>query len=92
MSRMGCFRSQPKSRQECFVGYYYEDFTTDWSIVTNARTVGEGDITQFAGLVGDFNPLHVDETFAAATPFGGRIAHGPLTLSMAIGLMSVFSA
>lgn len=70
------------------MGFYYEDFDADTAIVTRGRTVGEGDITLFAGLVGDFNPLHVDETFCAETPFKGRIAHGPLTLSMAIGLMS----
>jgi acyl dehydratase len=70
------------------VGLHLEDFEIDRPLVTRGRTVGEGDITLFAGLVGDYNPLHVDEEFCAATPFGGRIAHGPLTMSMAIGLMS----
>lgn len=70
------------------MGLYYEDFEPDRPVVTRGRTVGEGDITLFAGLVGDFNPLHVDEEFCAETPFKGRIAHGPLTLAMAIGLMS----
>lgn len=70
------------------MGLYYEDFEPDRPVVTRGRTVGEGDITLFAGLSGDFNPLHVDESFCAETPFKGRIAHGPMTLSMAIGLMS----
>jgi len=70
------------------MGFYVEDFQLDRTLTTRARTVGEGDISLFAGLSGDFNPLHVDEEFCRATPFGGRIAHGPLTLSMAIGLMS----
>jgi acyl dehydratase len=70
------------------VGLYFEEFELERPLTTRARTVGEGDITLFAGLVGDFNPLHVDEQYSAATQFGGRIAHGPLTMSMAIGLMS----
>jgi 3-hydroxybutyryl-CoA dehydratase len=57
---------------------------------TRRRTVTEADIAAFAGVSGDFNPLHVDEVFAREqTPFGGRIAHGPLVLSMSYGLASV---
>jgi acyl dehydratase len=70
------------------MGLYFEDFDLAQSIITRGRTVGEGDITLFAGLSGDFNPLHVDSEYCAGTQFGERIAHGPLTLSMAIGLMS----
>ena len=70
------------------MGLYYEDFEMDRPVQTRGRTVGEGDITLFAGLSGDFNPLHVDEDFCASQPFKTRIAHGPLTLSMAIGLLS----
>ena len=70
------------------MGLYVEEFETGRVLTTRARTVGEGDISLFAGLSGDFNPLHVDEAFCADTEFGTRIAHGPLGLSMAIGLMS----
>jgi acyl dehydratase len=70
------------------VGLYLEDFVLDRALVTNGRTVGEADVTLFAGLAGDFNPLHVDEEFAGRSEFGGRIAHGPLVLAMAIGLMA----
>jgi acyl dehydratase len=70
------------------MGLYFEDFDLSHSIATRGRTVGEGDVTLFAGLSGDFNPLHVDSEYCAGTQFGERIAHGPLTLSMAIGLMS----
>ncbi|MCZ8043240.1 MaoC/PaaZ C-terminal domain-containing protein [Bosea sp. RAC05] len=70
------------------MGLYFEDFTDELRVVTRGRTVGEGDITLFSGLSGDFNPLHVDAEYCATTPFGERIAHGPLTLAMAIGLMS----
>jgi acyl dehydratase len=70
------------------MGLYYEDFEAGHVITTRGRTVGEGDITLFAGLSGDFNPLHVDDDFCQGTPYKGRIAHGPMTLAMAIGLMS----
>lgn len=70
------------------MGLYLEDFEIGRTLTTRARTVGEGDVTLFAGLVGDHNPLHVDEEFARASGYGGRIAHGPLTLAMAIGLVS----
>ena len=46
----------------------------------------EADIVNFAGLSGDFVELHVSETYAAAGPFGKRIAHGVLVFSIAAGL------
>jgi acyl dehydratase len=58
------------------------------SVVTPGRTIGEGDINLFAGLVGDFTPVHVDAAFAATTPFKGRIAHGPLAMATAIGMLT----
>jgi acyl dehydratase len=54
--------------------------------VTQRRTITESDVVTFAGLSGDFNPLHVDETFAAQGPFGRRVVHGLLVLSIATGL------
>jgi hypothetical protein len=65
---------------------YFEDLTVGRQFVTQRRTVTEADVVAFAGLSGDFNPLHVDETFAANGPFGQRVAHGLLVLSMATGL------
>lgn len=56
------------------------------SVETAGRTIGEGDIALFAGLVGDFTPVHVDETFARTTPHGTRIAHGPHSMATAIGM------
>jgi acyl dehydratase len=70
------------------LGLYLEDFEINSTSRTGSRTIVEGDVTLFADLVGDHNPLHVDKEFASRSSFGGRIAHGPLVLSTAIGLMS----
>ena len=70
------------------LGLYLEDFEINSTRRTRGRTIGEGDVSLFAGLVGDYNPLHVDEEFCKASIFGTRVAHGPLVLSTAIGLMS----
>lgn len=52
------------------------------------RTVFDADIVAFAGISGDFNPLHVDEVFAAGSVHGRRIAHGMLVASVVSGLRS----
>ena len=44
-----------------------------------AKTVTEGDINTFAGVTGDFNPVHINAEFAKNTMFKGRIAHGMLS-------------
>ena len=41
-----------------------------------SHQVEERDLLLFAAVSGDVNPVHLDEAFAAATPFKGRIAHG----------------
>jgi acyl dehydratase len=65
---------------------YFEDFQVGQRFTTPARTVTEADIANFAGVSGDFNPIHTDAEFARSTPFGERIAHGLLVLSMLTGL------
>lgn len=67
-------------------GVFFEEYQIGATITTQARTVTEADIVAFAALSGDWNPLHTDAETAAATPYGGRIAHGLLVLSMASGL------
>ena len=44
-----------------------------------SKTISEFDIYQFAGITGDFNPMHINEEFADTTIFKDRIAHGLLT-------------
>lgn len=67
---------------------YFEDFEEGMTFTTPRRTVTEADIVNFAGLSGDFNPLHVDAVHANEGMFGERIAHGLLGLSIASGLTS----
>lgn len=57
---------------------------------SRARTITETDIVNFAGITGDFDPLHVDHEAAAASPFGRPIAHGLLGLSFVAGLSSYY--
>src|SRR3990170_604794 len=67
-------------------GLTFEQFNLGDTFTSQARTVTEADVVNFAGLSGDFNPLHTDEEFGKATPFGGRIAHGMLVAAMATGM------
>jgi 3-hydroxybutyryl-CoA dehydratase len=67
-------------------GRYWDEFSEGETFSTAARTVSEGAVDLFAGLSGDFNPLHVDEESAQKGPMKGRIAHGMLVLSIATGL------
>ncbi|MCB0215570.1 MAG: MaoC family dehydratase N-terminal domain-containing protein [Chloroflexi bacterium] len=67
-------------------GRYFEEFEIGYTLVSPARTITEHDVCAFAGLSGDYNPLHTDAEFARATAFGERIAHGVLGLSVATGL------
>lgn len=67
---------------------YFEDLSVGDRWTSRARTITETDIVNFAGLTGDYNPLHVDHEFAKTTPFGKPIAHGMLGLSLLTGLGS----
>jgi len=68
-------------------GLYWEEWKIGAEFVTSARTITETDIVNFAGISGDYNPLHIDEEFCRNTQFGTRIAHGPLVYSIATGLI-----
>lgn len=61
-------------------------FQTGLKVTSAGRTVSEHEVATFAGLSGDFNQIHTDAEFAKSTPFGQRIAHGLLGLSIASGL------
>ena len=67
---------------------YYDDFTVGQEWLSPGRTITEADVVAFAGLTGDYNPIHTDEEFAKTTIFGGRILHGPAGFAIATGLES----
>lgn len=65
---------------------YFEDNAVGNRMVTRGRTVTEADVVAFAGLSGDWHPLHTDVEYARQAQFGERIAHGMLVLAIATGL------
>jgi acyl dehydratase len=67
-------------------GMYFEEIAEGFRIASQGRTITEADVVTFAGVSGDYNPLHIDAEYAAKTIFGARIAHGLLGLSVASGL------
>jgi 3-hydroxybutyryl-CoA dehydratase len=67
-------------------GLYFEEFEAGMRIITPGRTITESDIVGFAGLTGDYNLIHTDAVYSATSPFGQRVAHGLLGLSIASGL------
>jgi 3-hydroxybutyryl-CoA dehydratase len=69
---------------------YFEDFQVGDVETTRARTITEADIVNFAAFSGDWFPLHTDVEYAKKGPFGERIAHGMLILSVATGLMPLY--
>ncbi len=66
--------------EDAFGGYCLEDLSVGMS-ASYARTLTETDIVLFSGITGDTNPLHLNQDFAEATRFKGRIAHGMLSAS-----------
>ena len=67
-------------------GMWFEEFEVGRCILTPGRTITESDIVTFAGLSGDYNQIHTNAEFSSKTPFGKRVAHGLLVLSIASGL------
>lgn len=62
-------------------GYVFEDLEIGQA-ARFAKTITEADVGAFAGITGDFNPVHVNAEYARGTNFHGRIAHGLLTAGL----------
>lgn len=68
---------------------YFDAINVGDRHTSRARTITETDIVTFAMLSGDWHPAHTDVTYAESDPvFGGRVAHGALVLSVALGLVT----
>lgn len=67
----------------------WDDFKVGDKFRTQAVTVTETHVVNWTSLTGDWYPLHTDEEWAKKTVFGGRIAHGPLTFALAVGLVGM---
>ena len=73
-------------RVEAILGFHEIQVGDEWE--SQGRTVTESNVIHFAGLSGDFNPLHLDYEFAKNSTFGRPVAHGLLGLAIASGLAS----
>ena len=69
-------------------GYFFEDLEEGME-ATFSKTITETDVTLFAGITGDLNPVHIDAKYAESTPFKGRIAHGMLGASLISNLLGM---
>jgi acyl dehydratase len=54
-----------------------------------AKTISETDVYLFAGIIGDLNPLHINEQYARQTRFGSRVVHGALTASLVSSVLGM---
>ncbi len=68
---------------------FFDDVEVGQKWESSGRTVTETDVVRFAGLSGDFNPIHMDHEFAKTTAYGRPIAHGLLVWAISSGLSSM---
>jgi 3-hydroxybutyryl-CoA dehydratase len=81
------YREDDMSRSEpSRSGLYFEEFEVGQQITTPGRTITEADLVNFAGVSGDFTSIHTDAEYTRQTPFGQRVAHGLLVVSIVSGL------
>ena len=65
---------------------WFEDYGVGESRASVGRTITETDVVMHAGQTGDFFPHHMDAEWTKTQPFGQRIAHGTLVMSVAVGM------
>jgi len=67
------------------VGPYFEDFELGEEMITEGRTIDRSDVVNFAGVSGDFAPMHMDAEFGKKIIFGENVAHGLCVMAVASG-------
>lgn len=67
---------------------YFEDYVVGSTRTSIGRTITETDIVVHAGQTGDFFPHHMDAEWCKTQPFGARMAHGTLVLSVSVGMLA----
>jgi 3-hydroxybutyryl-CoA dehydratase len=90
---MTCVRrhSSKTIRNEAIMSFtaahlFFDDVEIDREWESQGRTITQADLVNFAGVSGDFNPIHIDHEFAKTTLFRQPIAHGMLVWSISTGL------
>lgn len=68
---------------------YGDDFKPGEVYDAGSVTVTETHVVSWAGLTGDFYPLHMDKVYAEKSQFGERLAHGPLIFALAVGRVAL---
>ncbi|MFC7072519.1 MaoC/PaaZ C-terminal domain-containing protein [Halovenus rubra] len=67
--------------------HHWEDFEVGQTFETVGRTVTESDFTLHSMFTGDWTELHSNSEYAKDGPFGARVAHGPMTFTLATGFV-----
>ena len=67
---------------------YWDDLIEGYRVTGPGITITDAHLVSWAGLTGDWVSLHLDAEYAASNGFGERIAHGPLTMSLSMGLLT----
>ncbi len=67
---------------------YFEEYEVGSVRTSTGRTITEADIITHAGQTGDFYPHHMDAEWCKTQPFGARMAHGTLILSVSVGMLA----
>lgn len=65
----------------------FDEMEIGHTVITHSRTITEADVVNFAGVSGDFNPLHLSESAGRESTFDGRVVHGALLFSICTGLL-----